>query len=233
MVITPARSQTPEEARAAKLIEDAKLSFTRVRDYTGTLVKQERIGGQLQPEQFVEMRVRQQPFSVYLKWTSPKQYVGQEAIYVAGKNNNEMRAKGSGLAAIAGYISLPPTHPRAMKQSRHSITESGIGNLIEMIARSYEMERRVSGSQVKVTFADYAFQQRPCTRVEIAQLANHGQSYCYRCVIFVDNETKLPVRFEAYDWPKSGGDPQGELLECYSYINLKFNVGLTDAAFEN
>jgi Protein of unknown function (DUF1571) len=39
------------------------------------------------------------------------------------------------------------------------------------------------------------------------------------------------VRFEAYDWLAAGGNPQGELLECYSYIDLKFNVGLTDAAF--
>jgi hypothetical protein len=39
------------------------------------------------------------------------------------------------------------------------------------------------------------------------------------------------VRFEAYDWPKAGGPAGGDKLECYSYIDLKFNVGLTDAAF--
>jgi hypothetical protein len=39
------------------------------------------------------------------------------------------------------------------------------------------------------------------------------------------------VRAEVYDWPAKKGNPNGELLECYSYVNLKFNVGLTDAAF--
>ena len=40
----------------------------------------------------------------------------------------------------------------------------------------------------------------------------------------------MPVRVEVYDWPTANGNPKGELLECYSYINLRFNLGLTDAA---
>lgn len=216
--------------QAAQYINDARVSFSRVRDYMGTLVKQERVNGQLQPEQFIDFQIRQQPFSVHMKWTSPRQMVGQEAFFVAGKNNNEMRAKGTGLAALAGFVSLPPTSPAAMRQSRHSITESGIGNLIETIARSYELERRFPMDQAKVTFSDYAFQQRPCTRIEVTHLTNNGQFYSYRIVIYIDKEMKLPVRFEAYDWP-TAGNPNGDLLECYSYINLKFNVGLTDAVF--
>src|SRR5437660_561891 len=93
----PAAPGTPPAAvpdTAAQLLAEARASFGRVRDYMGTLVKQERVGGQLQPEQFIELRVRQAPFSVYLKWQGPKQFVGQEAMFVAGKNNNEMRAKG-------------------------------------------------------------------------------------------------------------------------------------------
>jgi hypothetical protein len=62
---------------------------------------------------------------------------------------------------------------------------------------------------------------------------NNGQFFCYRCVVYVDKELKLPVRIEVYDWPTTGGSPNGDLLECYSYINLKFNLGLTDAAFGN
>src|SRR5437870_3570217 len=66
----PAASQTPMPAD--QLIADARGSFSRVRDYMGTLVKQERVGGQMQPEQFINLRVRQQPFSVHLKWQGPK-----------------------------------------------------------------------------------------------------------------------------------------------------------------
>jgi hypothetical protein len=228
-----AAPQPPNPEPISQLIADARTAMRNIRDYTGTLVKQERINNQLQPEQFVDMKIRQQPFSVALKWTSPKQYVGQEAYFVLGKSNNEMKAKGTGLASIAGLVSMPPNDPRALKHSRHSITETGIGNLIETIARSAELERRLPTSQIKVTFADYAFQQRPCTRMEAIHLVNNGQFYCYRCVVYFDKELKLPVRMEAYDWPTAGGNANGELIECYSYINLKFNVGLNDAMFGN
>jgi hypothetical protein len=219
--------------RVGQLIAEAKTNFANVRDYTGTVVRQERIGGQLQPEAFIDVRIRQQPFSVCMKWTSPKQLAGQEAIYITGKNNNEIRAKGTGFLAIAGYVSLPTNDPRITKKSRHSITESGIGNIIDVISRSYEIERRLPASQVQVTFGDYAFQQRPCTRMELTHHVFNAQLYCGRCVVYFDKALKLPVRVEVYDWPKPNGNPNGELLECYSYINLKFNLGLTDAAFEN
>jgi hypothetical protein len=39
------------------------------------------------------------------------------------------------------------------------------------------------------------------------------------------------VRFEAYDSPKPGMIV-GDLLEAYSYTDVKFNVGLGESAFE-
>jgi hypothetical protein len=221
----------PLVEQVGQLISEAKASFARIRDYTGTLVRQERIGDQLQPEQFIQIRIRQQPYSVHLHWLSPRNLKGQEAIFITGKNNNEIRAKGAGFLAIAGYVSLPTNDPRVMKKSRHPITDTGIGNMLEVISRSYEVARRLSPGQVRVSFADYAFQQKPCTRMEVVHHEFHPQLYCYRCVVYFDKDTKLPVRVEVYDWPAANGNPNGELLECYSYINLKFNVGLTDAAF--
>jgi hypothetical protein len=228
---------TPQEPspmeRAGRLLAEAQASFAHVRDYTGTVVRQERIGGQLQPEQLLDFRIRQQPYSVYFKWTAPRHLAGQEAIFVLGKNNNEIRAKGSGILAVAGYVSLPTNDPRVMRKSRHAITESGIGNMINVISRSFEVARRLPAGQVTVTFADYAFQQRPCTRLELTHHVYNAQLYCHRCVLYVDKALKLPVRVEVYDWPAPRGNPKGELLECYSYINLRFNLGLTDAAFES
>src|SRR4051812_44932403 len=101
-------SQTPSPVgRAGQLIADAKTSFSQVRDYTGTLVRQERVDGELQPEQYIDFKIRQQPYSVCLNWSRPKRLAGQEAIFVAGKNNDEIRAKGTGILAVAGYVSLP------------------------------------------------------------------------------------------------------------------------------
>ena len=49
--------------------------------------------------------------------------------------------------------------------------------------------------------------------------------------IFVDDQLDVPVRYAAYWWPKNeGGAPQ--LLEEYTYTDLKLNVGLTDQDFD-
>jgi Protein of unknown function (DUF1571) len=234
-VITPASRSVPvmqpPTEPGAQLLADARSSFTRVKDYMGTLVKEERVGGTLMPEQFISMRVRQQPFSVYLKWTGPKQFEGQEASYVTGKNGNKMKAKGTGVAAVMGFVSLDVNDPRALKENRHAITELGIGHLIDTLSRGYEAERALPPAQVQRVYRDYMFQQKQCSGMETIHRANNGQFYCYRTVVYFDKTTKLPVRFEAYDWPTTGGAGGGEKLECYSYVDLKFNVALTDAAF--
>ena len=42
----------------------------------------------------------------------------------------------------------------------------------------------------------------------------------------------MPIRIECYDWPKPSGVP-GDLIEVYSFINLKLNVGLGDEVFNH
>ena len=49
--------------------------------------------------------------------------------------------------------------------------------------------------------------------------------------IFVDDELNLPIRYESYDWPEKPGGPP-ELIEEYTYLNLKLNNGFTDADFD-
>src|SRR5262249_49765644 len=147
-----------------RLIEAARRSYQGVRDYTCVLVKRERIQGQLEPENVVAMKVRTQPFSVYLRWTEPKASEGQQACYVAGRNNGMMRAQSPGLLGVVGFVSIAPRDPRAKKSSRHSITDAGIGNLIERFARYWEQERRLGRTQVRI--AEYEFAKRRCTRVE-------------------------------------------------------------------
>src|SRR5205814_807574 len=97
---------------AMRLLARARQAFAGVRDYTCTLIKQERIGGELQPVNVMSMMVRSQPFSIYLKWHQPKAQVGQEACYVAGRNDGKMRAKSPGLLGTVGFVSIEPDDPR-------------------------------------------------------------------------------------------------------------------------
>jgi hypothetical protein len=211
------------------MVADAAQVFQQVRDYSCLFIKREVIQGRLQPENLISMRVRNQPFSVYLRWVGPKQFVGQEACYVAGRNGGMMRAHSPGLLGAVGWVSIDPRDPRAMQNNRHPITEAGIGNLIERLRQGWEWERQVNRTQVRV--ADYEFNKRRCTRVELIRPERIRGFYSYRTVVYFDQETRLPVRIENYDWPVSGGPPEGALQEMYSYVDLRFNAGLGDDAF--
>jgi hypothetical protein len=215
-----------------RIMAAARQSFQNVQDYTCVLIKRERIRGQMQADQVISMRVRNQPFSVYLRWDQPRSLAGQEACYVAGKNNGMMRVHSTGLVgAIGGWVTLDPRDPRVMENSRHSITEAGIGNLLERYGTRWEEERKLNVTDARV--ADFVYNNRPCRRVELIHPAS-GQFTYGRSMLYFDNETHLPVRVENYDWPRGGRGTaaDGELLEVYSYIDLRPNVGLRDNAFD-
>jgi hypothetical protein len=213
-----------------RLIWDASQRYRATRDYTALFIKRERIGGQLQPENLIEMKARTQPFSVYLRWLGPSGMAGQEACYVAGRNNGMMRVHSTGLAGVVGFVSLDLRDPRAVASSRHAITEAGIGSLIDKFTQRWDTERRLNKTVVRV--AEYMYNKRPCTRIETIHPDNQGgQFYSYRSIVYFDKEYRLPIRVEAYDWPRRGGPPEGDLLESYSYVNLRFNVGLGEADF--
>ena len=48
--------------------------------------------------------------------------------------------------------------------------------------------------------------------------------------IFVDDELKLPIRYESHDWPSAAGE-NSRLIEEYTYLDLKLNNGFTDRDF--
>src|SRR5947209_6142052 len=59
-----------------RLIAEARQTYQGIQDYTCTFVKRERLGAQLQPEHLIAMKVRTQPFSVYMRWQRPAPTVG-------------------------------------------------------------------------------------------------------------------------------------------------------------
>jgi hypothetical protein len=230
---------TPTQPSAAsaldqplRILAEARESYRGVRDYTCLFIKKERLRGQLQPDHLIAMRVRTQPFSIYLRWHGPKPLTGQEACYVAGRNNGMMRVHSAGLLGAVGFVSMDPRDPRALENSRHSITDAGIGNLLERFTKGWEQERQLNRTQVRV--AEYEYNKRRCVRVETVHPDNGGGRILYsRSVIYFDKEHRLPIRVENYDWPRPGGDPNGDLVESYSYVDLRLNVGLGEEAFSH
>ena len=112
-------------------------NIEKIQDYSATVAKRERIGGKLLDYQYMFIKLRQKPFSVYMCFLGPADLKGQEVIYVEGQNNGNMWAHGVGIQnTMFGTVSLKPDGPVAMKNQRYPLTELGILNMTGGWSRS-------------------------------------------------------------------------------------------------
>ena len=211
-------------------LNEARRSYAVVKDYSCTLMSRERVRGDLLDVNVIQMKVKTQPFSIHMRWLDPKKSAGQEVAFVVGKHNNKMRVKSNVLGGkVIGFMSIDPQDPRVTDHSRHTILEAGIGNMIESTHRMWTSERTLGKALSKST--DYLCNQKECHRVELTRTERNPASYCFRTVVYLEKQSKLPIRLENYDWPRQGGPAEGDLLEMFSYVNLQFNTGLKDEDF--
>ncbi len=212
-------------------LTEMKVAYAKVFDYSGHFVRQERVRGKLMPEQTAELRVKAKPRSIAMKFIGPKELLGHELVYVTGRHAEMIRVRPAGNFDAKAFQTVNPTDPRAMVDTRHPITEIGIGAAIDHLEKMTTIERRLR-NPMSVSMADFNFVKRPVIRYEIFTERPHALRYAYRTVVYVDKETKLPVRIEAYDQPTVNGAVGGELLEAHSFVNLKFNQGIGEVPFE-
>ena len=202
-----------------------------IKDYTATMMKQENINGDLQEAQIMDLKFRQVPFSVYLKFRWPKKISGQQAIYVQGQNDNKLVAHGVGGERILGTQKLDPKGFIAMRGNKYPITDIGILNLVDKLLEVGRRDAKYGECEVNYYDEDVAVDDRPCTLIEVVHPFPRKNFQFHIARIYVDKELNLPIRYESYDWPKKEGDDP-ILIEAYTYRNIKINVGLTDADFD-
>lgn len=214
-----------------------------VDDYTCRLIKRERIDGQLQPMHVAEVAVRRPrvvmdeakvPLSVYMRFESPRSVRDRRVIYVDGMNNGEasVRKGGSSLAYVV--LSIDPNGRVARQQSNYPITDIGFDKIMDRLIELIELDMGNDplGVNTEVTyFRDARVRDRSATHIQIIHPSKEGGFNFYRANAYVDDELHVPIRLEVYDWPKSDVEPP-ELMEEYTYTDLKLNVGLADAVFD-
>ena len=248
-LLTVGRVASEDREDNAALVEVIREAATRqqqiagqIADYTCTLVKRERVNGQLLEHEFIEVKLRQRqvrdgriivPFSVYLRFLAPAEVRGREVIYVEGRNDGKLIARRGGLRFAYVTTSVDPLGELAMERNRYPITHLGIQRLIEELLIVAREELGNPAEELDVKQANGAkIEGRPCRMIQVTHSVRREQYRYHIARIFVDDQFELPIRFASYDWPDTeGGQPK--LLEEYTYLNLKFNVGLTDWDFDH
>jgi outer membrane lipoprotein-sorting protein len=204
-----------------KWLQQTDEALARVDSYTATFHRIELVKGKLIPEQIAFLKF-QRPFKVYMKWLSPSK--GQESLYVQGTNQNKIRAHGTGLKGLV-TVNLEPTSARAMQNSRHPLTEAGLRVLMGKISSNAARGLR-AGELTALDHGEQTVYGRKTRELEGILPKDPAKGYyCYRCIVNLDLETKMPIKARIFDWAD-------RLVECYGYENLKLNPGLSDKDFD-
>lgn len=221
-------SQTTELAsgnldEALALARAAQSKLEKMPGYQCVYLRDERIDNELH-ENSLLLTVVHEPFGVLMEWVEPKSKAGRKASYIVGKNNGKMRVK-------VGFVTLPfdLNYSIVRKESRHTINEAGLKNLMDRFVKSWE-EEKLAG-ETNTQYSDAVVEGRvsgkpyviPCRCIVTDHPTSTKSKYIFhRVKIYFDKETGLPVRMEGYDWP-SANETEGRLMERYSYFDVKAN----------
>ncbi len=209
-----------------------------VDDYSGRMIKRERIKGVLGSESQMEFKIRTRretdgkitrPLSAYLKFVEPKSARGREVIWTEGANGNKLTGHEGGYFNLV-RVELDPKGMIAMLDSKYPITEIGLTRLVEKLIEKGERDRLVGPCEVQI-IEDQRVGDRVCRLVQVTHPQPDPRYDFYIAQIFIDTERVIPLRYAAFLWPKVvGGEPL--LEEEYTYLDVKLNVGLTDSDFD-
>jgi len=204
----------------AQLLAAMEAAYRGVRDYTATLLKQERVKGKLLPRETILVKFRR-PFAIYMKWTGTVK-AGQEVIYVRGQNDGKMTAHPGKFPDIT--VSLKPTSSLAMAGNRHPITLASLGDVLALMLR--DLKRSAERPQDGVTLVDLGEETRFGARVRCVEGRFPApEYYAPRLRICVFVASKLLSRVQAWDAAE-------RMIEDYEYRDLRVNVGLKDRDFD-
>lgn len=241
-IATTSQDQSHPLDPVLQLARDALEKIERdVVDYTGRLVKRERIAGKLGNEVQMDFKIRTrretngvvtQPLSAYLKFLEPKSARGREVIWVEGANDNKLIGHEGGLLNITS-VHLEPTGLLAMMDNKYPITEIGLTRLVQKLIEKGERDRAIGLCEVQVV-EDQRVGDRVCQLIQVTHPEQDPRFDFHIAQIFIDTERMIPLRYAAFLWPEKKPDgtlSEPPLEEEYTYLNVQLNVGLTDEDF--
>lgn len=203
-------------------VRESEAALAKIDSYTVIFHKQERVKGKLLEEETTLFKFKR-PFKVYLKWIK-EPFKGRETLFVEGWNDGELRAHEGGVMGII-TANLDPLGSMAMKGNRHSILDAGLEKLVIKIGANLRKGLKNNEFTLK-EHGEETVGGRKTMKVEAIYPKEKAKGYyCYRAVLNLDFEMKVPIKIQIFDW-------DDRLVEYYWYEDLKLNAGLTDADFD-
>lgn len=244
------------------LLREGQARLLKSPSYTATFLKQEKIGkNPLDQLQTIEMKLRHEPFSVYMKWITVKE--GQEVLYVDGELDNRMLVKKGGFLSRIPSIKIAPDAPLALKESRHPVTDAGLLKLTEKLLdyRTRDLERLD-----KLTCEFIPGQMiagRKCHCFSVIYTDQAAEPLYSKTFTWIDEELCVPVCVKNYTWENADSSAEEEeetveeelveeetvedgetladnatpaepnLIEFYTYADIAFQREISPQSFDS
>jgi len=191
-----------------------------VRDYQGTLYKQERIAGKLGKEQVISFKFKENPFSIFMQWRKNAGPIDR-LLYVEGMHDNKMIVRPNGpFSKWIKSVKLDPNSENIRKTSLRTCNEFGFYRIMQEMLRIYKLAKNdleVKSVTQKMTDG--------CRFVEMEVLLPANKKYQERRVIIqIHIEYLMPVHVASYD-------KKNKLIYRYIHKDLQFNTGLSNSDF--
>ena len=225
------------------MMEIAKAGLAHIEatidDYTYTMVKQTRYNEKLNDETHIFCKIRHEkniggddeiPFSVYTRFVAPQKKLGQEGIWIKGRNDGKLIAHPPSGWTNRIRLTLEPTGMIAMSGELHPITEIGLKNLVRTLIKTGTGDLKHQECNVQIQ-RDVEINGVKCTLLQVTHPKRREHFEFHIAKIYIDDQRNIPIAYEGFVWPKKEGDPP-VLQEKYYFTDIKINVGLKDIDFD-
>jgi len=216
-----ALARTDHVALLTQAIDHYRASY---QDYTCTFMKAERIDGRQRPEQEIRVKFREKPFSVAMAWVRNTP-MGDRVLYIEGHNDGNMLVRPTSglLRALAGKaVSRRPDGPQAMANTLRPVTMFGFHRVMKNMVKVYaEAARRKEGTSEFLGYKELGGRQVMVLRRVLPARKDYPAK---TTTWYLDLEHLVPLGLEASDW-------DDRPICRYLYVDVRFNVGLTDKDF--
>ncbi len=224
----------------AALIEARTNHVRKVKDYQVTFVKQEALPSGMSAEQEIQVKFRNEPYSVFMHWTR-NQGLAERVLYVKGRwldhdaEDEDLREQavcqpGVALRLLVKSIKQPIHGSLSHDASRRYIDEFGFRRSLDLLIKYCEIANKKN--ELKLEYRGESFFDGRQTWVVRRHLPyeKEGGTYPDRvCEIHIDREYRIPVA--VYCYSKDDMKPES-LLGKYEYTNIRLNAGLSEADFD-
>jgi hypothetical protein len=213
-----------------EVLEQVEHRLSNLPGYTATLVRQERVGGKLGPEQHIKLKIRHRPFGIYLRFIQPD--AGKEAVYAEGRYDNHVIAHAGGVGRfLVPRLKVPPTSAVALAGNRHPVTDAGLLALTRRLVSFRKLDLEDPDAETILDTYEDESGRTWWRSIHKHTIRNSARPFAYVEVNY-DPETGFPLRIESYEWPEPGDPGPRRLAERYFYEDLNTEAVLSDIDFD-